>query len=145
MKYDMEDLCHSARVHRRENVQFGIDGTVYIVMDKHNFREIFHLSDVEESPDVRVVRVRIMRPEFEIWPPCPSSSWKVSDNPFEINMRIECHEEMSLFGILHMVIDGKRVLDHLETKLDLWTHTHSMLAYRVDIMFSGRKPIGDEA
>jgi hypothetical protein len=136
----MESLAELSRAERREGVFFGLSGVVYAIEDMHNFRTLFQISDVEESDSARIVRVRICRPEFAIYPPCPSSSWKVMDNPYEINMRIECHEETRLFDILYMVIDGKRVIDHLEEKLDYWTGSCSLLAFRTDILFSGRRP-----
>lgn len=122
------------------------DGWAHMITDPQQMTEygfpkpLFNLSDMEESPDVRVIRVRLERPDD--WPliPCPSTSERVQTNEREINMRIECSEEKTLFDLLYEVNGGQRLLDVLEAKVDHWIKRKSDLARLVDLYFSGRDP-----
>jgi hypothetical protein len=97
---------------------------------------VFGLQAIEESADARVIRVILHNHNDWIIPPCPSSSTSVSDNPNEVNMRVECDEEKTLFDLLFEVQDDQRLLDRLEAKLDQWMDRKSDLARLVDIHFS---------
>jgi hypothetical protein len=122
------------------------DGWAHVIRDDRWITEfgpkhVFTLSDMEESPDVRVIRVRFE--QFDDWviPPCPSSSDRVQTNEREVNIRVECSEEKTLFDLLYQIIDDEwRLLDILEEKVDFWIKRESDLARLVDIYFSGRDP-----
>lgn len=122
------------------------DGWAHMIRDLRQITEygtpkyIFTLSDLEESPDVRVIRVRLEQPSDWLFPPCPSTSERVLTNEREINIRIECSEEKTLFDLLYEVHDGARLLDALEAKVDQWLKRKSDLSRLVDIYFSGRDP-----
>jgi hypothetical protein len=113
------------------------EGIYHRVRDEKG-RLIFGLHDMEESADARVIRVTLLRvePGYYIDPPCPSSSPCVAANSQEVNIRVECHEEKTLFDLLYEVQDGQRLLDQLEAKLDHWLKRTSRLARYVDIHFA---------
>lgn len=123
-----------ARVRRRGET----GGGVYHRLLDETGRLVFGLHEVEESADVRVIRVTLLRvePGFYINPPCPSSSPAVETSSMEVNIRVECHEEKTLFDLLYEVADGQRLLDQLEAKLDHWMKRKSDLARLVDIHFA---------
>jgi hypothetical protein len=114
------------------------DGVYHRIRDEKG-KLVFGLHDIEESADVRVIRVTLLRvePGYYIDPPCPSSSPKVATNSQEVNIRVECHEEKTLFDLLYEVHDGQRLLDQLEAKLDHWLKRTSNLARYIDIHFAG--------
>lgn len=125
----------SRRSARRNGHSPEIDGITRVIHDR-NRRAVFRLEEIEESADVRVIRVIVVRHEDWMIPECPSDSERILSNPREINMRVECHEEVTLFDLLYQVVDGKRRLDLLEEKLDRWLWRKSELAYLVDVYFS---------
>ena len=117
------------------------DGWYHMIHDEtwseHGFpTPLYGLTDLEETADIRVIRVHIQQPLDWITPPCPSTSQRVRTNEREVNIRIECSEEKTLFELLYEVHDGVRLLDTLEAKLDLWIKRPSRLARLVDIYFS---------
>lgn len=124
-----------ARVERRGE---RFDGTFHFIHDE-NERAMFGLHDIEESADVRVVRVTILPWQDWIIPPCPSDSPRIATSEREVNMRVVCSEEKRLFDLLYEVRDGRRLLDALEEKLDLWMKRKSDLARLVDVYFSRMK------
>lgn len=132
----VEDAVRRARVAGRGE---RFDGTYHMIQDDMG-KTVFGLQDIEESADVRVIRVILHDHQDWIIPPCPSSSPGVLDNPNEVNMRVECDEDKTLFDLLYAVRDGQRLLDRLEAKLDHWMERPSDLARLVDIHFSRLGP-----
>ncbi len=136
---DTFDLEWRDRVARRGE---PADGWYHMICDERQVggggfpKPLFGLHDVEESADVRVIRVTMQQYDDFMFPMCPSSSPKVLTNEREVNVRIACHEEKTLFDLLYEVHEGRRLLDVLEEKLDQWISRKSELAYLVDIYFS---------